>query len=214
MKNNYLILFLLFGFLTTNAQNKIRFGLKAGLNISTLTVRDENISGEIGSKFGFNAGGFLACPISEKVEIHPELLYSNQGYKFEGTSFNVRYKEKANIDYIALPLMLCYYPAKKFSVEFGPQISFLLSNKVKVDYTITSIDDGSVSHGSTTIDNKEETQSVEVGFNVGMGYRITQNLIASGRYNFGLSTANKKASNSDEQDRNSVFQFSLGYLFN
>ena len=155
-----------------------------------------------------------ACPISEKVEIHPELLYSNQGYKYEGSEFNARFKEKANIDYIALPVMLCYYPVKKFSVEIGPQISFLLSNKVKVDYTITSLDDGTTTSGSATIDHKAETQSIEVGLNIGMGYRITQNVNVSGRYNFGLSTVNKKASNSDEQDRNSVFQLSLGYLFN
>lgn len=213
MKKHITILLLL-TIVLTHAQSKTRFGLKGGFNISKVTVTDAKISGKISSKLGFNAGMFLAFPISKKVEIHPELLFSNQGYIFKGTEDNITYKQKANINYIAVPVMICFYPSKKFSVEFGPQVSFLLSNKVDVDYTIVSLEDGSISQGSVTIDNKDVTQSIEVGFNFGLGYRITQNIIASGRYNFGLSQANKKSENDKEQDRNSVFQFSLGYLFN
>lgn len=215
MKKAHLTMLTLLLFGCINAQ-KVRFGIKGGLNISTVTVRNENVNGQLSSKFGFHAGVYLACRLSEKMEFHPEILYSNQGYHFKGTDLNAKINEKANINYIALPLMFCYYPIKDFSFEFGPQVSFLLSNKSKIDYTIVPIDEGSIIEGSTTVDNKDVTQSIELGLNVGLGFKITKNVIVSGRYNFGLTMINKQVVGSQSTDvevRNSVFQFSVGYLF-
>jgi hypothetical protein len=213
MKKIITALFLLSGLLTTQAQSKVRFGLKGGLNISTLTVSGATVAGDISPKVGFHIGGLLAIPVSDRFEIHPELLYSNQGYIYTEKKGGSDLRSVGNINYLAIPVMFAYYPIKKLSVEIGPQISFLLSHKAKVSYS--SFDPSEVDFNNVSVDYASTTQSIEVGLNVGLGYKISQNVFASGRYNFGISQANKKVNGSsdNEKDRNSVFQFSLGYLF-
>lgn len=193
---------------------KTHFGLKGGLNISTLTVSGVNVKGDLSYKPGFHIGALVHNKITDDISVQTELLYSNQGYKYdEGT-----YEMVGNINYIAFPVMFVYYPVKNFSLEAGPQLSFLLSHKAKIDiYQFSEFDpnDPAFSTGGT-IDLKDSSQSIEFGMNVGLGYKISQNVFLSGRYNFGLTTANKKetgAGASGEKDRNSVFQFSIGYLF-
>ncbi len=214
MKKRTAVLLLLLGFLSINAQNKTRVGLKAGLNISTLNVSGITMSGTVSRKTGFHIGGFLAVPVGKKVEIHPEILYSNQGYKYKETNSNGTYTSVANINYFAIPIMVVYAAAKKFNIEIGPQVSFLVDHKAKVTFDSTTpgapSQTGNADYGDTS-------QSIEVGVNAGVSYQLTKNIFFSGRYNFGISTVNKKYENSDfdnEKDRNSVFQFSVGYLFN
>lgn len=193
---------------------KTRFGLKGGLNISTLTVSGVNLKGDLSYKPGFHIGGLIHTSVSEKFSIQTEFLYSNQGYNYKEANL----KLVGNINYLAVPVMMMYYPAKNFSVEVGPQLSFLLSHKAKIDiYQFSEFDpnDPAFSSGGT-IDLKDSSQSIEFGMNVGLGYKINKNVFFSGRYNFGITTANKKETGPDasgEEDRNSVFQFSIGYLF-
>lgn len=196
-----------------NAQN-VHFGIKGGLNISTLTVSGVNVKGDLSYKPGFHIGALVHSAITNQFSIQTELLFSNQGYNYKEANL----KLVGNINYLAVPVMMMYYPAKNFSVEVGPQLSFLLSHKAKIDiYQFSEFDpnDPAFSSGGT-IDLKDSSQSIEFGMNVGLGYKINKNVFFSGRYNFGITTANKKETGPDasgEEDRNSVFQFSMGYLF-
>ncbi|MGB1042223.1 MAG: porin family protein [Tenacibaculum sp.] len=93
-----------------NAQ-KIKFGIKGGINFSEIN------SESINKTTGFNLGFISEIPISEKFYFQPELLYSDQG----GSSIN--------LNYLNLPLMGKYYLTKEFSIEAGPQVGYLLSAK-------------------------------------------------------------------------------------
>lgn len=205
---------LLAGSSFANAQNKTRFGLKGGLNISTLNVSGVNLAGEFSPKAGFHIGGLVAFPVTQKLEIRPELLYSNQGYKYKETASEGSYESTANINYIAIPIMVVYSPVSRFNIELGPQLSLLIDHKADVTFDSAFPD---FPDQKRTVDYDNKTQSLEVGINAGVSYLLTKNLFLSGRYNYGISTVNKKYENSvyeDEKDRNSVFQFSIGYLFN
>lgn len=210
-KHLYLSIVLL-SIYTLSAQN-VRFGLKGGLNISTLTVRGINLKGDLSYKPGFHLGALINSTISKEFSIQTEFLFSNQGYNYdEGT-----YEMVGNINYFAIPVMVMYFPTKKFNFQAGPQVSFLMSHKAEISMKGDEFDplDPGFSK-NTTVDLKDSTQSVELGMNVGLGYKINDNVFFSGRYNFGITTVNKKESGSKasgEEDRNSVFQFSVGYLF-
>ena len=65
---------LVFGF--ANAQD-VRFGVKGGLNIATLTGDVQDAS----TKVGFHVGGFAEIKVSDKFAVQPELLFSTQGAK-------------------------------------------------------------------------------------------------------------------------------------
>jgi opacity protein-like surface antigen len=145
---------LAFGF--TNAQG-VKFGVKAALNVSTLTGDVDDAS----SLVGFQVGGFAEIKVSEKFAVQPELMFSTQGSESEGENFN--------LDYINIPVMAKYYVAKSFSVEAGPQIGFLVSAEI----------DGE--------DVKDFVSSTDFSFNFGAGYDFTENLSAGLRYNLGLT---------------------------
>lgn len=214
-----IVIFLLFVYISSNAQENVRFGLKAGLNISKLTISGVDVAPEINSKAGFHAGAFLSIKLSEKFGLQPEVLYSNQGYKTRIEDVFEKRDIEGNINYIAIPIMLKYYPAKKFNIEVGPQISFLLNHKALVKYSRNDISYDPAFNNSLTaeVDIEDQTQSIEFGLNTGVSYQINKNVIGTARYNFGISNVNKKLispyGEDKENDRNSVFQFSLNYLF-
>lgn len=166
-----------------NAQN-VDFGLKAGLNLSNLTGGD----GDRNSLTGLHIGGFVEIGLSDKFSLQPELLYSMQGSEAENTV-------KVKVDYLAIPLMAKYYLSEKFSIEVGPQMSFLVNDKA--EFNDSSIPDAEL-----------DASSFDFGLNVGFAYNISSNLFAQARYNYGITTV---VENPDI--KNSVVQISLGYKF-
>jgi opacity protein-like surface antigen len=180
-----------FGF--TNAQ-ETRFGVKGGLNISTVVGGDvENTK----SLVGFHVGGFAEIHIVQKFFIQPELLFSTQGTKVDGP-FGVDGDIKLN--YLNIPVLAKYYIVdKKFSVEAGPQLGVLLSAKAEDE------------------DIKDFTRSVDFGFNIGAGFNFTDNLSIGLRYTIGLSPlSDEDIDNEDDyydSAKNSNLALSLAYKF-
>lgn len=173
-------------FASMNAQ---QFGIKAGMNISSLNGDVENVK----SKVGFSAGVFAQFPISSQFTFQPEVLYSGQGAKGKEDGFEATW----SIDYIAVPLMFKYNLAEKFSLEAGPQIGFLMSSKLKGD--------------GESVDIKDEMKSTDFAINLGANYDIMPNLFIGARYSAGLTNIIKDSD--DFKVRNNVFSVSLGYKF-
>jgi len=180
-----------FGF--TNAQ-QTRFGVKGGLNISTVVGGDVE---DTKSLIGFHVGGFAEIHVVQRFFIQPELLFSTQGTKVDvpsGADSDIK------LNYLNIPVLAKYYIIdKKFNVEAGPQLGVLLSAKL----------DGN--------DIKDFTRSVDLGFNLGAGYSFTDNLSVGLRYTIGLSPlTDKDIDNSrDYYDsaKNSNLALSLAYKF-
>ena len=174
----------IFGFTTLLSAQDVDFGLKAGLNISNFTGGDADRN----SLIGFHIGGIAEVKLNDKFSIQPELLYSQQGSEAND-------EVKVKVDYLAIPVMAKYYLSEKFSVEVGPQMSFLINDKA--EYNDSSIPDA-----------ETDAASFDFGLNAGVGFNITDNLFAQARYNYGITTV---VENPDI--KNSVFQLSLGYKF-
>lgn len=128
MKKTMLILYTLFIGVTVMAQSeKIKLGVKAGLNISSLNFYESELSSS--SKTGFTAGLMVEVPVAKNFSLQPELLYSQQGTKtsfFDQDVTNSNYKGTITLNYINIPLMLKYYVIKGLSLQAGPQIGILL----------------------------------------------------------------------------------------
>ena len=169
-----------------NAQ--VKYGVKAGLNISTLNGDVEGVK----SLAGVYAGGFAQIPLAAKFTFQPEVVYSTQGAKQDGGD------GKLNLGYINVPLMFKYAIAEKFNVEAGPQIGFLVSAKEK--------------YNGHSDDIKDSVNSVDFSIGIGASYDITKNLSADARYNAGVSNI-AKDSEDNNKVRNGVFQIGLGYKF-
>jgi hypothetical protein len=72
-------------------KDKIRFGVKGGVNASTTAVSlsaydpDHYVRNVTGYKYnaGFNAGVFVECPLSGTFSLQPELILSTKGMRSE-----------------------------------------------------------------------------------------------------------------------------------
>lgn len=215
---------------------EIKFGAKVGLNVSNLRGNYPSEIDENKSKMGFHIGGFAEYPINEKFTLQPELLFSTQGntygYKdyygggsyYEGADYNVK------LNYLNLPIIVKYKIIEKLSIDFGPQIGFLMSAKTKIDVTEDSSDptenysveidllnDGTYDFGGTTIQVKGRANRLDFSLNLGASYDITEKIFIQGRYNLGLSTIDKNSTNGESTNswnlKNGVFQISAGYRF-
>ena len=62
---------------STWAQNS-SFGIKGGLNVSTLSDKND----ELGSRIGYHAGLLAHVHLSRQIAIQPEIVYSSQGAKY------------------------------------------------------------------------------------------------------------------------------------
>lgn len=175
-------------FTAVNAQ-QVKFGLKAGMNVSTFTGDAKDAK----SLVGFQAGAFAQVPISGKFTFQPEVLYSGQGAKGKEDGVTIKW----TADYVNVPLMVSYNIAEKFNVEAGPQVGFLISSKVKGD--------------GVSVDVKDSMKSVDFSLNVGASYDITSNILVGVRYGAGISNILKESDNA--KVRNGVFQLSVGYKF-
>ena len=193
----------------TNAQDavkatsEVKFGAKGGVNFANVVGDD---AGDANMFVGFNAGFFVEIPVTDKLTIQPEILYSAQGSKSEGplvidgSLYDVKATMKLN--YINIPVMFKYNVVEKFSLEAGPYVGFLTTAKMKVDV------DG---YGSATEDMKDLVKSTDFGVALGMNYDFSDVIFANVRYQGGLT----QIGDTGEGDniKNSVFQLGLGFRF-
>ena len=80
------------------------FGLKAGLNISSLDVKD---GVDFDSKAGFHIGGLAHVHLSPHFGIQPEIVYSEQGGQ-DGD-------EKWKINYLNVPAFISVHDRRWLS---------------------------------------------------------------------------------------------------
>lgn len=207
MKKVILSTFAVFTFYFSSAQS-VRFGVKGGVNVGNIISANDRAD----SKVGYHIGSFSEVRVSERFSIQPEILYSRQGATAEETATisGVLYSGKVDLklSYIYVPVLVKYYVVKDFSLEAGPQIGFLTS--AKADAEISAVGGGPAIKQSR--DLKEKFNTVDFGFNFGLGYKFVKNFSATVRYNHSLLDLNKESA-STKAVKNAVVQVSIGYTF-
>ena len=201
---------------TKTASKSLKYGLKLGINSAKLTDSGEDGFSD-SPRIGLNAGGYLNYRYNEKFAFQPELLYTAQGIINKGSSQGIDLEITYKLDYIAIPLMIKYYPSKNFNLEFGPQIAFNFKKEIEAKgngQTLNyDLDDFFNDNGINA-----KTNTTDFALNFGLGYEIANGLSFNGRYSLGLTKVFEGAdvvdSNGNAQNvKNSVFTFGLGYTF-
>lgn len=186
-----------FTFLLVNcifAQNgdSEKFGIKGGLNYSTITKGDFNEGAD--PRTSYYIGFFGEIPLIKKVfSLQPEIIYSRQGFETNYTTLlGNNYKEEYRIDYINLPILAKIHIGKIFSIEGGPQFGFKINEKIKTE-------------NNSSINN--EVNSFDTAIAGGVSFNI-DNFLISGRYTYSLNEVIKNSN-----AKNSVFQVGIGFVF-
>jgi len=192
MKKLASILTLVFLTIATNAQSLIpvKYGIKAGLNFSNLNITPA-IDGvqptDNSSQMGIAAGFIVHIPLSDKWFINPEVLYSQKG-----ASFNYAFTHDYEIDqrdeykttnpltlsYVELNPTISYKATDKLALNFGPSVSFLIGEKY--DYTQEPVRD-ITNTTSILTEGLVETESLDVGLNLGISYFFTEHFFVDSR---------------------------------
>lgn len=186
MKKVFLVCIFALGTTVSLQAQSVKIGVKAGVNFANQTG-DARFDGVTFDKEGitsYHAGLVAEIKLLDRFAIQPEILYSTQGANYK----NAVGEFKNELGYISLPVMAKIFLTDSFSIEAGPQASFLLSEKNDFDV--------------------KDAKTFEFGVNAGLGYQITDNLFVEGRYGLGLTEASKNA-----DVKNSTIQLSVGFLF-
>ncbi|MCD9854852.1 outer membrane beta-barrel protein [Epilithonimonas sp. JDS] len=209
------------------AQTSPTFGLKAGLNVSSIS--DDGYE-DSKAKAGFYGGIFMNAPISEMFSIQPEVLYSQMGAKITergsgtvaGSDYSYRLSSSTNLDYITVPVMFQFNATPNFYLEAGPEFGFLISAKARnSSYTNVEGNFDADSYDSDSRDIKDNFSGFNMGAALGLGFNFTQNFGINARYVAGFTDISKKNNGEDgnttlEQsgkNRNNAFQVGLSYKF-
>ena len=204
-------------------------GIKAGLNASTYQGDDvQNPRFRVGPA----AGILVRLPLSQRLDLQPELLYEQRGartsysnnYSGAQTSFLHKHQEQSRLNYVSVPVLLRFHTEKWFAV-LGPQVSRLVAGRHKITntYTLTGgVPDPSIPLASrtTTIDGVDRNHQWELGGVIGLGYQVVPRLGIELRYATGFTQVQHPLdydsvvlSRRTERARNSTLQAQISYQF-
>ena len=183
---------------------QLSFGVKGGFSATNFWGEDINH----GIKPSYQAGLLMEYKFTDKFAISPEVLFTSQGGKISSTSELLGIKADGdmtfNTNYINVPVMLKYYVAPCFSIDFGPQVGFNVYSKTTASGSIAGID-----AGSKTADLKDNTIAVDFGVGLGGTFNVTDNLFVQARYTMGFT----KVFDGDQDIKNGNIFVGLGYKF-
>lgn len=171
-------------------QTGLRVGVKGGLNFANLDTETN-----VDSRTGFHAGAYATIKLS-KIALQPEIIFSQQGAKFQFDRNDL----ESNFSYLNIPVMLKLYLVGGLNLQAGPQFGFLLSADREVEDVLGNVNEE---------DAKDLYKSSDLSIGLGAGIDLPFGLSADARYNLGLSDINDSASAGEI--KNQVFQVSVGY---
>lgn len=173
-----IVLFLFLITVSTNIKAQdVKFGLKGGANFSKLD--SDNVNSSILTSYHF--GALVEINVLRILSLQPEVLFSSQGAKVEGA-------DDFKLDYISAPVLVKFYIIpNKFSIDLGPQFSFLVKDDVPSSYQTETFDFAGIG---------------------GIGLNINKTFFAQARYVVGLTDLT-----TDTAIKNKVIQLSVGVTF-
>lgn len=180
MRKLFLFTGLMLSLLSFDAKAQIaKFGVKAGLNYANLNGSDLKTT-----PIASYHGGFLVnLKVTEGFSLQPEVIYTTQGASYK----NLTQEVKAQLGYVALPIIAKIGLSESLSIELGPQFAWLASKNVDFATDVNTLDFSAAG---------------------GLGLKLTDNIFLQGRYVLGLTELSK-----DANVKNAVGQLSVGYMF-
>jgi len=228
MKKSILIILITLLTIGLNAQSllPIKYGIKVGVNISSLSISAiEGVKEPINSsQIGIAAGACAYIPLSDKWYINPELLYSQKGASFDydfkhqygNTNPEHNTTNQLTLSYVELNPTISFKASDKLALNFGPSISFLIGEKYSQNPAKFNLNDSL----SLITDGLVKAATLDIGLNLGLSYFITENFLVDARVYTGFMKASEvtqpykgEVPDPDYTLKNKAIVFSLAYLF-
>lgn len=188
----------------TDFREKLQFGIKAGANYSNIyDTEGEEFSAD--GKFGFVTGAFLGVPIGKYLGVHPEILFSQKGFKGSGRFLGSDYTFTRTLNYIDVPVLLALKPVESLTLLAGPQYTFLLRQKDEFTNSGLSVSQQQEFENDNI---RRNTMGVLGGFDINLDH-----LVLGARVAWDLQNNHGDGTSSTPRYRNVWYQLTLGYRF-
>ncbi|MET4074160.1 porin family protein [Hymenobacter sp. UYCo722] len=205
------------------ATGGVHFGFRAGLNVADLRgdavqsfttlagyAPDKAISKQL--RPGFYAGVFATLPLGPGFAIEPGITYAEKGAVLKGTLpfpaldfLNANVTGTARLAYIDVPVLAKVFITPGFYLYAGPQASFLVSGKARVDASVLGF-----SAYKQDFDVSNQLRKVDFAAVGGLGYQFENGLGLSAGYDYGFASLD---ANNRFQAYNRVAKVGLSYSF-
>lgn len=185
-------------------RERFTFGIKAGANLSNIwDTEAKDFSAD--PKIGFAGGLYATIPLGRLLAIQPEVVFSQKGFSASGEALTIPYEMKRTSNYIDIPILLVFRPARFISIMAGPQIGFQLSQKDKISF-------GSISSEDQEQFKNDNWRKNMLGLHAGLDFNI-QRFIISPRVAVDFQDNKGDGTSTDPRYKNILFQLTLGYRF-
>jgi len=211
-----LIVILLVVLVSIPAFSQIKFGLKAGVSTTSLsmptikTVTSATTSATVdaltNAKYGFHGGAFVRLTFFG-IYIQPELLFSTRSNEYTvqsvtGQSAPVTYIAKQSFNKLDIPVMLGF-KLGPIRINAGPTGSLLINSPKAI---------------ITNPDFKNNYNKMTFGYQAGLGFDLLKLLTFDLRYEGSLKKYQNQIQNLSGtkfnlDDRPNAFLFSVGIMF-
>lgn len=125
----YLVILLVTLTASATSFAQFRIGPKLGANVGK--IEGEKFSTNY--KLGYHLGVFAELPLGKKWAVQPEVLWNQinadtvSGFSSLYTGLNQQNLSNPQLNYLSIPLLLTYKPAKVLSLQAGPQFGILIN---------------------------------------------------------------------------------------
>ena len=164
---------------------------RVGINITNITNGGDGAEARV----DFAGGVEGEYQVTDMFSLSGGLMYSRQGYKGKdytvsllGVTTKIKGKDWSP-SYLNVPIMANVYVVPGLAVKLGVQPGFMVDK-----------------------DDEKDVNTFDLSIPVGLSYEY-KNFVLDGRYNWGVTKINKHSIDGQDDNRNSVFQITLGYKF-
>ena len=201
---------------STGAFAQLSFGVKAGLNLSNMTLKTAGEKeDDIKFKPGLNIGAFGDFELNDMLAVEAGLNVETKGLlmKEEEEFLGNKMKSKAttNLIYVTVPVDV-KLTFGSFYVLAGPYVGVAATGKVK-----NKVESNGDTHKETHDMNlgsgdDDDLKRLDFGLGFGAGYEINDNLGVRAGYDLGLSNLTPKG-DKDNSIKNGSINISATYKF-
>ncbi|MEK6481999.1 porin family protein [Catalinimonas sp. 4WD22] len=184
------------------AEKNMNFGIRAGLNFSSL---NDNEVLNSDPQTGLHLGFFGRYQFSRRLSAKAELIYSMQGARDD--DFSIFEEYSVNLNYLRLPILAEFMVTNNLRIEIGPYVAVLLSSR-------QSFSDLQAEGGNELImTDKAETNYVDAGMGIGASYEFPSGFGLGARYTQGFADALGNDFFGGASGSNTIFQTSAYFTF-
>ncbi|MEN7548227.1 porin family protein [Rapidithrix thailandica] len=176
------------------------WGVRAGAGLYKIDINELDIYDDTRKKFGIDIGLLAKYDFNSQIGIQIEPGFSQKGFKASGIQ-SLNQERNIHLNYLSLPVLFTVSPFQNFSFLVGPELDLLLSSRESYD--------GQHNDLSTFF-----RQTVDLGLDLGISYRLLTRYGVSVKYNYGFMPLVKNWKVDNKSSSSGSDLYNQGWVFN